>query len=52
MNELVTINSKVVDKKIAKLYADLDMEKVMKIVDRKMHKDDADEKFYETSSKA
>ena len=47
MNELVSINSKVIDKKIAKVYADLDMEKLMKLLDRKLNRDDAEEKFNE-----
>jgi len=44
----VSINSKVIDKKIAKLYTDLDMEKLMKLVDRKMPREDAEERFIET----
>ena len=47
MNEMVSINSKVIDKKIAKVYADLDMEKLMKLLDRKLNRDDAEEKFNE-----
>jgi len=47
MNELVSINSKVIDKKIVKVYADLDMEKLMKLLDRKLNRDDAEEKFNE-----
>ena len=42
MNELVSINSKVIDKKITKVYADLDMEKLMKLLDRKLNRDDAE----------
>lgn len=52
INELVSINSKVIDKKIAKLYGELDMEKLMKLLDRKMNKDDADQMFFEFSNKA
>ena len=52
INELVSINSKVIDKKIAKLYGELDMEKLMKLLDRKMNKDDADQMFFESSNKA
>lgn len=52
INELVSINSKVIDKKIAKLYGELDMEKLMKLLDRKMHKDDAEQMFYESNNKA
>jgi hypothetical protein len=48
INELVSINSKVIDKKIAKLYGELDMEKLMKLLDRKMNKDDADQMFFES----
>jgi hypothetical protein len=48
----VSINSKVIDKKIAKLYGELDMEKLLKLLDRKMHKDDADQMFYESNNKA
>jgi hypothetical protein len=47
MNDQVGINNKVIDKKIAKLYSDLDMDKLMKQVDRKMHRDDAEDKFNE-----
>lgn len=52
INELVSINSKVIDKKIAKLYGELDMEKLMKLLDRKMHKDDAEQMFFESNNKA
>ena len=48
----MSINSKVIDKKIAKLYGELDMEKLLKLLDRKMHKDDADQMFYESNNKA
>ena len=48
----MSINSKVIDKKIAKLYGELDMEKLMKLLDRKMNKDDADQMFFELSNKA
>ena len=51
MNDQVGINNKVIDKKIAKLYLDLDMDKLMKQVDRKMHRDDAEDKFNEAQSK-
>ena len=48
----MSINSKVIDKKIAKLYGELDMDKLMKLLDRKMHKDDADQMFFESNNKA
>ena len=48
----MSINSKVIDKKIAKLYGELDMEKLMKLLDRKMHKEDADQMFFESNNKA
>jgi hypothetical protein len=51
MNELVSINSKVIDKKIAKLYNDLDMEKLLKLVDRKMNRDEAEERFLDALNK-
>ena len=52
MNEMVNINSKVTEKKIQKLYQDLDMEKVMKLLERKMPKEDAQEKFQETQHRS
>ncbi len=52
MNELVNINSKVTEKKIQKLYQDLDMDKVMKLLERKMPKEDAQEKFQETNHRS
>jgi hypothetical protein len=51
MNELVTINSKVIDKKISKLYAELDMEKVLKLLDKKLNKDEAEERYGEVHYK-
>ena len=52
INEIVNINSKVIDKKIAKLYGELDMEKLMKLLDRNMQKEDADQMFFESTNKA
>lgn len=51
MNELVNINSKVIDKKIAKVYSDLDMEKLLKLMDRKMNKEEAEDRFNEAFAK-
>ena len=48
----MNINSKVIDKKISKLYGELDMEKLMKLMDRKMPKEDADQMFFESTNKA
>jgi hypothetical protein len=45
INEQVTINSKVIDKKIVKLYSDLDIDKFMRMIDRKLNKDEAESRF-------
>ena len=45
VTELFTNNTKLVDKKIAKLYQDLDVEKLNRTIDRKLNRDDANEKF-------
>jgi hypothetical protein len=51
MNEFVTINSKVLEKKIQKLYQELDMDKLNKVVDRKMTREEAEGKFYDAENK-
>lgn len=45
VTELFTNNTKLVDKKIAKLYQDLDVEKLNRTIDRKLNRDDAQDKF-------
>ena len=45
LTEQAQIHSKVIDKKIAKLYQELDVEKMNKAIDKKMGKEEGDSRM-------
>ena len=45
LGEQISQNNKVIEKKIAKIYTDLDIEKVTKLLEKKMDKDEFKDKF-------
>lgn len=45
ISEQLVNNSKLVDKKIAKLYEDISVDKLIRMIDRKLGKEDAFNKF-------
>ena len=45
ISQQININSTLVEKKISKIYLDIDYDKIMKIIDKKMNKEDAFSKF-------
>ena len=51
LTEQAQIHSKVIDKKIAKLYQELDVEKMNKAIDKKMGREEADSRMEGNESK-
>ena len=50
VSDLFTGNSKLVDKKIQKLYQDLDIDKFIRMIERKMNKDEGFQRFEDHQS--